>query len=117
MLGPALTGTGLTSSQPRQQNSLTNSPSETPLVVEGKKDQCNNPPCQSTQSNCNWTDAKATLNSANPDDPNLRLDFRHSSRTMNIAFFDGSVRPLTFEQAKDNFPTTGTKGKSLWEGR
>jgi hypothetical protein len=36
---------------------------------------------------------------------------------MNILFFDGSVRAIAITLAKQSFPTTGTKGKSLWEGR
>jgi prepilin-type N-terminal cleavage/methylation domain-containing protein/prepilin-type processing-associated H-X9-DG protein len=119
MLGPQPPpSTSLTSGEPRKEASVTTNPTETPLVVEGKRDKgCTTPPCQSAQSNCNWTDAKTSLNSANPDDTNLRLDFRHSGRSMNIAYFDGSVRSLTRAQAIVNFPTAGTKGQSLWEGR
>ncbi len=115
MLGFNAAGTGLTSSQPRKEATVGTNPSETPLVVEGKR----NPSSTSAnaRSNTGWNApyASTDLGSAGPS-ACYYLDFRHKD-SMNISFFDGSVRPVSFTQAKANFPTTDPKGKSLWEGR
>ena len=109
MLGPTAGG-GLTATEPRRQTSVTTNPTETPVIVEGKKD-----PSGSTancRSNTPWKApyAPTDLASAGPDSC-YYLDFRHlGAGVMNIAFFDGSVRSMTFAQAK------ATCTKSLWEG-
>jgi len=113
MLGHALAGSGLTSSQPRKDVEVTTNPSETPLVVEGKQDPAHltNPDCQ---SNFPWGGARdycagCDLSSGNPGSCHA-LDFRHINNSMNVAYLDGSVRNVTFQQA-----TLLTQ--SLWEGR
>ncbi len=114
MLGHALSGTGLTSSQPRKEIEVTTNPSETPLVIEAKK---NTDPTAGAncESNTPWTGkAAADLGFQSPATCNF-LDFRHIN-AMNVLYVDGSVRALTWEQAKAGFPTP-TGGKSLWEGR
>jgi prepilin-type N-terminal cleavage/methylation domain-containing protein/prepilin-type processing-associated H-X9-DG protein len=110
MLGPNLPpSTGLTASLPRKESEVTTNPSETPLVVEGKKDPGGTPPVTSTQSNWPWNNyASIDLPSGGPAACHY-LDFRHVG-AMNIAFFDGSVRVVSFAQAKQFT-------KSLWEGR
>ncbi len=112
MLGPngAWSPTvGLTASQPRKDATIGTNPTETPLVVEAKED-----PAATTanaRSNTPWNPpfASSDLNSAGPGACNY-LDFRHND-AMNIAFFDGSVRLVSFAQAKAKFT------QSLWEGR
>ena len=96
----------------RKEIQVFTNPSETPLIIEGKKDDgCSMPPCRSTQSNWTWTNANSDFISAGPAFCNY-LDFRHSNKDiMNIAYFDGSVRSVTFAKAK------ATLTKSLWEGR
>ncbi len=115
MIGFNAAGTGLTAMQPRKEATVGTNPSETPLVVESKK----NPSSSSAnaRSNLGWGApyASTDLSSAGPS-ACYYLDFRHKD-SMNILFFDGSVRPVSFTQAKSAFPVTGTKGKSLWEGR
>jgi prepilin-type N-terminal cleavage/methylation domain-containing protein/prepilin-type processing-associated H-X9-DG protein len=108
MLGHALAGTGLTSSQPRKEIEVTTNPSETPLVVEGKRNTAG--ATADCLSNDNWTTAKADLTSATASpDACKNLDFRHT-KSMNIAYFDGSVRNTTWESAV-------LFTQSLWEGR
>ena len=110
---PCGSTSGLTSSQPRKEAQICTNPSETPLVVEARI----NPSdpeggTGSARSNTAWTApyASTDLSSADPS-ACYYLDFRHSGNIMNIAFVDGSVRPVTFAQAKQTFT------KSLWEGR
>jgi prepilin-type N-terminal cleavage/methylation domain-containing protein/prepilin-type processing-associated H-X9-DG protein len=107
---------GLTAKIPRKEASLCTNPSETPLVVEGKRDLgCTTPPCTSAQSNCPWKNSAGAY-SASPDLALVGssgckyLDFLHND-AMNIAFLDGSVRATSFAQAKAKFT------QSLWEGR
>lgn len=107
MLGRALAGSGLTASQPRKEGDIQTSVTETPLIVEGKWDGSASPTCR---SNYGWSLASPDLTKPAPS-ACLSLDFRHSSSVMNIAFVDGSVRPMTFAQAKATFT------QSLWEGR
>lgn len=112
MLGRALPGTGLTAAQPRKEIEVTTNPSETPLVFDCKIDP-QHPLTPDARSNIPWTgsfpySAKADLTSGSPDSCQA-LDFRHS-RTINMAFFDGSVRAVTWEQAEQ-------LTQSLWEGR
>jgi prepilin-type N-terminal cleavage/methylation domain-containing protein/prepilin-type processing-associated H-X9-DG protein len=117
MLGLPLAGTGLTATQPRKDIEVTTNPSETPLIVEGKSD-ANSAAGASTRSNIPWNasgtppfGAKPDLTSAIPS-PNActSLDFRHANTTMNIAFYDGSARAVSFLQALQ-------LTQSLWEGR
>ena len=103
MLGLQTSSSGLTATQPRKEIAVLTAASETPLVVEGKQDA----PTPSCLSNDQWSFASTDL--AGGPGTCTRLDFRHVN-TMNIAFFDGSVRNVTFEQAKQ-------LTKSLWEGR
>jgi prepilin-type N-terminal cleavage/methylation domain-containing protein/prepilin-type processing-associated H-X9-DG protein len=101
---------GLTASQPRKQGAVCTNPTETPLIVEGKQDTSKtaNPNCQ---SNYKWgaPEASTDLGSTGPESC-YYLDFRHGGG-MNIAYFDGSVRYVSFAQAKAKIT------KSLWEGR
>ena len=103
---------GLTATQPRRQSQVYTPPAETPLIIEGKADPSGAPPVTSAQSVARWNapEASTDLASAGPSSCNY-LDFRHRSDAMNIAFFDGSVRAVSFAQAKATFT------KSLWEGR
>jgi prepilin-type N-terminal cleavage/methylation domain-containing protein/prepilin-type processing-associated H-X9-DG protein len=118
MSGYNATHTGLTVAQPRRETEVTTNPSETPLIVEGKRDLAHaNADCQ---SNFPWGgsaqySAKVDLGLGSPDSCQA-LDFRHASSTMNILYFDGSVRPVTYLQAQTAFPITAA-GQSLWEGR
>jgi prepilin-type N-terminal cleavage/methylation domain-containing protein/prepilin-type processing-associated H-X9-DG protein len=107
---------GLTAKIPRKEASLCTNPSDTPMVVEGKRDLgCATPPCTSSQSNCPWKNSSGAY-SASPDlalagsSGCKYLDFLHND-AMNIAFLDGSVRSVSFSQAKAKFT------QSLWEGR
>jgi prepilin-type N-terminal cleavage/methylation domain-containing protein/prepilin-type processing-associated H-X9-DG protein len=110
---------GLTSQQPRLEAGVTTNPSETPLVIEGKQDP-GAPGSASCQSNTPWksssgTAAKDDLASGGPAASSW-LDFRHLADSMNILYVDGSVRNVTFTQAKAAFPPPSA-GQSLWEGR
>ncbi|HXI84969.1 MAG TPA: type II secretion system protein [Verrucomicrobiae bacterium] len=114
MLGHATVGSGLTSSRPRRQDEVLTPAAQTPLVFDCKKDPTTTSP--NCRSNIPWNgaapfSAKVDLNSGSPASCTA-LDFRHNNtNTMNIAFFDGSVRSVTFTQAQQ-FLT-----QSLWEGR
>jgi prepilin-type N-terminal cleavage/methylation domain-containing protein/prepilin-type processing-associated H-X9-DG protein len=123
MLGinPTSTSTpkSLTATQPRLEAGVTTNPSETPLVIEGKQDP-GNPGGANCQSNLPW---KSSSGTAAKDDLLLGstaacawLDFRHLQDSMNILYADGSVRNVTFGQAKTGF-SPPTAGQSLWEGR
>jgi prepilin-type processing-associated H-X9-DG protein len=114
MLGHAPVGNGLTTTQPRRQDQVLTSPAQTPLIFDCKEDPTTlSPNCR---SNIPWSggapfSAKVDLNSGSPASCTA-LDFRHNNtNTMNIAFFDGSVRSVTFTQAQQSFT------QSLWEGR
>jgi prepilin-type N-terminal cleavage/methylation domain-containing protein/prepilin-type processing-associated H-X9-DG protein len=118
MLGHALAGTGLTTMQPRKEVQVTTNPTETPLVVEGKRNASG--ATADCQSNFPWSgsaqfSAKSDLMLGNPDACQA-LDFRHAGSSMNILYFDGSVRPLTYAQAQAAYPISAA-GQSLWEGR
>jgi len=119
MLGHALAGTGLTATQPRKDIEVLTNPSETPLVVEGKSDPgSGTPPGDTTRSNIPWNTSGSPPFGAKPDltsagasaNACLSLDFRHGNGIMNVAFYDNSVRALTFQQAEQ-------LTQSLWEGR
>lgn len=108
--GAAFTPTvTLKADQPRKDSSILTNPTETPLVVEGKK----NPQASTANSlsNLGWAAPQASTD-LGVSDPSgcFYLDFRHT-KSMNIAFCDGSVRNVTFDRAKTTFT------KSLWEGR
>ena len=99
---------GLTATTPRRDNSITTKASETPLIIEGKKDPTTTSPvCRSHYPWDNY--AQPDLSLAGPSSC-LSLDFRHGSSMMNIAYYDGSVRAVTFQQAK-------LLTQCLWEGR
>jgi prepilin-type N-terminal cleavage/methylation domain-containing protein/prepilin-type processing-associated H-X9-DG protein len=113
MLGLQGSSAGLTATQPRREIEVTTpDPSATPLIVEGKQ-YLSNPSCE---SNIQWSDALADLNKGNPE-ACLYLNFLHSNNSMNIAYFDGSVRAITFAQAQQAFQQTQPAGEQLWEGR
>jgi prepilin-type processing-associated H-X9-DG protein len=111
MLGP--TGTwsptvGLTAAQPRKDATIGTNPSETPLVVEAKEDPAGT--SANARSNVPWNAPFASTDLAKPGASACEyLDFRHND-VMNIAFFDGSVRPVSFAKAK-------LFTQCLWEGR
>jgi prepilin-type N-terminal cleavage/methylation domain-containing protein/prepilin-type processing-associated H-X9-DG protein len=101
--------TSLTATQPRLDITVTTNPSETPLIVEGKLDPTNpqNPDCR---SNYDWSSyAMPDLKMGSPNSC-VNLDFRHSSSMMNIAYYDGSVRAVTFNQAQQQLT------QCLWDG-
>ena len=111
MCGHAFTGTGLTSAQPRKEIEVTTNPSETPLIVDAKWAGTANP---DSFSNIQWSAAKADLQKTS--DTTVDLDFRHSSSSINMLYFDGSVRNITWLQVLAAFPVSSV-GQSLWEGR
>ncbi len=103
---------GLTSMLPRKEVEVTTNPSETPLIFDCKKDPQTLPP--DCRSNIPWTgnfpySAGKDLNSGSPDTCQA-LDFRHSNSSIDILYFDGSVRNITWLQARQFT-------QSLWEGR
>jgi len=99
-----------TATQPRRESTFVGNVTEIPLVVEGKKDPGGT--TANCPSNIRWNapEASTDLNSAGPGSC-YYLDFRHTD-AMNIAFVDGSVRLISFAQAKSKFTT-----KALYEGR
>jgi prepilin-type processing-associated H-X9-DG protein len=100
---------GLTAAQPRRASQVYTAPAQTPLIIEGKKDPAGT--TANARSNCPWIVPFASVDLASPGPSYcFYLDFRHND-AMNIAFFDGSVRLVTFAQATNQFT------KSLWEGR
>jgi prepilin-type N-terminal cleavage/methylation domain-containing protein/prepilin-type processing-associated H-X9-DG protein len=101
--------TGLSAQVPRKESTVWTRPSETPLVVEGKRG--NNKNSGNADSNLDWSSANKDLTSGGPGSCTI-LDFRHDNgNAMNILFFDGHVIGMSFDQAKAKFT------KSLWEGR
>jgi len=111
--------TGLSSSSNRLDVSITTNPTETPLVVDAKQDP-GNPGSADCQSNTPWTSDAAHDLTLNPS-ATAWLDFRHSGDSLNLLYFDNSVRNVTFQQAQVAFPQSapsgGVAGKTLWEGR
>ena len=110
MLGPTPDNpTSLSAKYPRKRSSISTRPDETPLVIEGKRGPSST--TGNSQSNYNWNSyADRDLNRQTGGvDGCAYLDFRHSAM-MNILYCDGSVRPVTFLQAKQFT-------KSLWEGQ
>ena len=102
---------GLSALQPRKHSWVASNPTETALVIEGKV----NPGETSSRSNIPWTAPYASTDLAASPSTTTWIDFRHSE-TMNILFFDGSVRNMTFAQAQLAWPPPAV-GKPLWEGR
>jgi len=113
MLGFPANGSGLTSAQPRKEVQVTTNPSETPLVFDTQKD-FQNPLKPDSRSNIPWgsspPSANWDLNTSGSPDACKSLDFRHSNSSMNILYVDGSVRNVTWLQAR-------LFTQSLWEGR
>lgn len=114
MLGHPLFGSGLTATQPRKDIEVVTNPSETPLIVEGKWDSST---AASTRSNIPWNTSGSPPFGAKADlalggtASCTSLDFRHANSTiMNIAFYDNSVRAVTFLQAQQ-------LTRTLWEGQ
>jgi len=100
--------TSLTATLPRQDISVTTNPSDTPVVVEGKLDPTN-PGSPDCRSNYSWDSyAMPDLKMGGPGSC-VNLDFRHSSSIMNMAFYDGSVRAMLFNQAQ-------LVSECLWDG-
>ena len=112
MVGHALAGTGLTAAQPRKEIEVTTNPSETPLIVDAKWAGTANP---DSFSNIQWSAAKVDLQKPTSD-ATVDLDFRHSQSSINMLYFDGSVRNVTWLQVLVAFPVTSA-GQSSWEGR
>ncbi|MGD0059074.1 MAG: type II secretion system protein [Verrucomicrobiia bacterium] len=113
MLGPnigqAVPTTSLTATQPRQDIALTTNPSDTPVIVEGKLDPTN-PGSPDCRSNYPWDAyAQPDLKMGSPNSC-VNLDFRHSSSIMNMGYYDGSVRAVTFSQAQQQI------SECLWDG-
>lgn len=109
MLGRTAGG-GFTATIPRRASDIQR-PTDTPLVVEGKRDTTSDPgnPNKSARSNYPWslaqpdlalTDYKLTAN----------LDFRHGG-AMNVLYGDFGVRPLRFQTAQISMTQTN------WESR
>ncbi len=98
---------GVDGQTPRKESTVWTNPSETPLVVEGKKGP--NKASGNSNSSCDWGNASQDL-AAGPGSCK-HLDFRHNNDSMNVVFFDGHVQLVSFAQAKAKFT------KSLWEGR
>jgi prepilin-type N-terminal cleavage/methylation domain-containing protein/prepilin-type processing-associated H-X9-DG protein len=104
MLGPNIGSspptTSLTATQPRRDTAVSANPSETPLIIEGKLNaqQTSTP---DSRSNIPWDSGYAShdLGTAGPSTCTW-LDFRHSNNAMNILYYDGSVRSVTFYQAQ-----------------
>lgn len=114
MLGPNLGDsyptTSLTATQPRQDIGVSTNPSETPLIIESKLNPQNNPPSPDCRSNIPWPSyAEDDLKPSSSPGSCTWLDFRHGSSTMNILYYDGSVRPVTFNQAQQ-------LSECLWDG-
>ena len=108
LLGFSLASTNsLTGRQPRKITTVDTAPAETPLVIEGKKDFSGSTP--NARSTYPWNPYAQSDLSQTTSSACLYLDFRHND-AMNIAYVDGSVRLVTFTQAKQFT-------KSLWEGR
>jgi prepilin-type N-terminal cleavage/methylation domain-containing protein/prepilin-type processing-associated H-X9-DG protein len=95
----------------RRENSVCTNPTETPLFIEAKWDPAGSGTSPNAQSNTPWKSPAAANDLKQTDTARCSyLDFRHI-KSMNIAFYDGSVRNLTFDRAKV------TLTQSLWEGR
>jgi len=116
MLGPnsgkSFPTTSLTATEPRLDITITSNPVETPVIIEARIESY--PQTQSSpdcRSNCPWKSyAQNDLAMAGPNSC-VNLDFRHAGRTMmNIGYYDGSVRAVTFPQAQQQMTDC------LWNG-
>ena len=110
MLGHAVAGAGLTAALPRKDIEIETNPSETPLIFDCKLDSGNlNSP--DARSNIPWNSPpySAKNDLANGPSGTGNLDFRHGSSSMDILFYDGSVRNVSFQQAQ-------LITECLWEG-
>jgi prepilin-type N-terminal cleavage/methylation domain-containing protein/prepilin-type processing-associated H-X9-DG protein len=108
-VGAELPTTSLTATLPRADITVLTNPSETPLIVEGKLDPQNttSPDCR---SNLPWQSyAQFDLQQSGPSSSQF-LDFRHGNSSMNILYYDGSVRAVTFGQAAEQLT------QCLWDG-
>jgi prepilin-type processing-associated H-X9-DG protein len=106
----------LTSSEPRRDIDVSTNPSETPLIVEGKLYQ-QTPQSPDCISNIRWDDgyAQHDLSTAGPGTCTW-LDFRHGNNTMNILYYDGSVRAVTFYQAQEQISECRWDGEQFTKG-
>jgi prepilin-type N-terminal cleavage/methylation domain-containing protein/prepilin-type processing-associated H-X9-DG protein len=92
-------GTGTqTASLPRALSSIDRDrQTQIPLIVEGK---AANATATSTNSNRSWSQIAGDLAAANTA-ATPTIDFRHGgNNSMNVAYVDGSVRPMTFAAFK-----------------
>jgi prepilin-type N-terminal cleavage/methylation domain-containing protein/prepilin-type processing-associated H-X9-DG protein len=115
MLGPdpsSGNSSSLSAKFPRKRSSIVTKPEETPLVIEGKKDPEGT--TANSQSNYNYTSAQHDFRATDTSSC-FYLDFRHNN-AMNILYCDGSVRSVTFTQAKQWY-WANPDGKSLWNGQ
>jgi prepilin-type N-terminal cleavage/methylation domain-containing protein/prepilin-type processing-associated H-X9-DG protein len=117
MLGPnsgkSFPTTSLTATEPRPDITITSNPVETPVVVEAKIESY--PQTQSSpdcRSNLTWDNGYAERDLAEPGPGSCNsLDFRHAGHTMmNMGYYDGSVRAVTFAQAQQQIT------QCLWDG-
>lgn len=110
--------TSQTSASNRLDVTISTNPTDTPLVIDAKQDP-GNPGGPNCQSNTPWTGDAANDLTSSPSGTSW-LDFRHSGDSLNILYFDSSVRNVTFQQAKVAFPASappgGVAGKTLWQG-
>ncbi len=97
----------LTPTLPRRESTVVTPPTETPLVIEGKKKPGGT--TANSLSNLPWSKANIDFNSGGSDSTSY-MDFRHST-AMNVLYFDGSVRNISFSQAKALFTQT------IWNGQ
>jgi len=98
MLGPTGSG-GLTSTKPRKANQMKN-PTDSLLVVEGKKDTPADPTVRWCRSNYDWKKyAQLDLALSNYT-ATAYLDFRHDGK-MDVLYGDYSVRALSFRLAQN----------------
>jgi hypothetical protein len=96
LLGPTGNG-GLTSTKARKANSMQN-PTESLLVVEGKKEDLA-PATRWCRSNYPWKAPYASTDLAMASAPaTVNLDFRHDSG-MTVLYGDNSVRVIKFSYA------------------
>ncbi|HTS19895.1 MAG TPA: prepilin-type N-terminal cleavage/methylation domain-containing protein [Verrucomicrobiae bacterium] len=113
MLGhqPGGSASSLTVGLPRKDIEVETNPSETPLIVEGMQDQTKIGTGADCLSNCSWSsgsyNAGKDLSYGSPS-ACKNLDFRHSGG-MNILYYDGSVRMVTYAQAQ-------LISECLWDG-
>jgi prepilin-type N-terminal cleavage/methylation domain-containing protein/prepilin-type processing-associated H-X9-DG protein len=101
------TATGSADGNPRSLASIDRDRrSQIPLIVEGKR---NPSEIRSTNSFRNWNNISADLAAATPAAA-PSIDFRHGGgNSMNVAYVDGSVRPMTFATFK-------TMDQRTWSG-